>query len=77
MRVNRLWMAPVWWAVMLAMTRMMRELTANPSVGLLHAETWFGQTTLMVQYWRSNVHLQAYAHARERAQVVVSIGEQS
>lgn len=67
MRVNRLWLAPVWWGVALAMTRMLRELSADPSAGLLHAESWFGRTTLVVQYWRSHEHLQAYAHARERA----------
>ena len=35
------------------MGRMMRELAADPSIGLLSSEGYFGRTTMMVQYWRS------------------------
>ena len=67
MRVNRWWMLPAIWAVAGAMTRMMRELLADPSAGLLHPEGDAGRTTPMVQYWRSLDDLQRYAHDRERA----------
>lgn len=65
-RVNKWWMLPIAWAIGLAMTRMMRELEADSSLGLLSSESYFGRTTLAVQYWRSFEHLDRYAHARER-----------
>jgi hypothetical protein len=67
MRVNRPWKIHRWLPVMAAMPRMLRELSAAPELGFLGAETWFGRTTMMVQYWRSFEHLHAYAHAREHA----------
>lgn len=69
MRVNRLWLAPVWWGVTLAMKRMLDQLAGDPSSGLLRSEAWFGRTTILVQYWRSVEQLHAYAHAKERAHV--------
>jgi len=32
---------------------------------LLHVESWFGRTTLMVQYWRSFDQLHAYARQKD------------
>lgn len=69
MRINRWWAFPLWWPVVLAMPRMLRELEADPEAGLLGYESWFGRTTVMVQYWRSFEHLHRYAHDRERAHV--------
>ena len=66
MRVNKWWMLPVVWAVAASMTRMMRELVTDPSLGLLSSEGYFGRTTMMVQYWRSFEDLDRYAHAKER-----------
>lgn len=69
MRVNRWWKPWAWLPVAFAMGRMLRELAAAPERGLLGFESWPGRTTLLVQYWRSHEHLQAYAHDREQAHV--------
>ena len=67
MRVNRLWKVHKWWPVAGAMTRMLRELYAHPELGFLHAESWFGRTTILVQYWKSFEALEAYAKSRDHA----------
>jgi hypothetical protein len=61
MRINRPWKVHRWWPVARAMGAMLRELDAGGPLGLRHAETWFGRTTLMVQYWDSFEALEAYA----------------
>src|SRR6185437_1504678 len=66
-RFNKLWKVHKWAPVFLAMPRMIAELQRHPELGCLGANTWFGRTTLMVQYWRSFTHLEAYAKARDRA----------
>lgn len=50
-----------------AMVGMVKELEANPGLGYLGQESWFGRTGIQVQYWRSREQLLAYAHAREAA----------
>lgn len=67
MRINNLLLAQKWLPVAMAMPRMIRELSAHPEMGFLHAEPWFGRTTIMLQYWRSIEHLLAYARNRESA----------
>jgi fumigallin biosynthesis monooxygenase-like protein len=67
MRVNRLWRIDKWWPVATAMPRMIRELAQQPQTGFLHAETWFGRTTIMLQYWRSLEQLLAYARDKDGA----------
>jgi hypothetical protein len=64
MRVNRWWKFRQWFRVASAMPRMIRELNENPALGCLGGETWFGRTTIMVQYWRSMDALLSYAKAR-------------
>ncbi len=64
MRVNRWWLVHKWLRVVLAMTRMLRELYQHPELGFLGAEQWFGQTTIMVSYWRSMDQLMGYAKSR-------------
>ena len=68
-RANRWWNLPVVFGVARAMSRMMKELQADPDAGLLAYESYGGRTTLMVQYWRSLEHLHAYAHAREKQHI--------
>ena len=69
-RVNRWWTIPVVWGVAMAMGRMLRELAADPDIGLLASESYSrGRNQLVVQYWRSHEHLQRYAHAKERQHV--------
>lgn len=65
MRINSLWKVHQWWPVARAMPRMIRELSAQPELGFLHAEQWFGRTTIMVQYWQSFDHLETYAKNRD------------
>jgi hypothetical protein len=65
MRINHLWKVHKWWPVASAMPRMVRELISHPELGFLHAENWFGRTTIMLQYWKSFEALEAYAKARD------------
>ena len=58
MRINKPWKVHKWWPVFMAMPRMLKELEKNPEIGLL------GHTMgmkVIVQYWRSFDHLEAYA----------------
>ena len=66
-RVNRLWKIHKWLPVLRAMPRMLRELQADAESGLLGVESWFGKTSVMVQYWRSFEHLERYAKDAARA----------
>ena len=65
MRINRLWALHRWLPLTRAMPRMLAELAAQPALGMLGGEMWFGRTTILVQYWRSLDHLFAYARNRE------------
>ena len=68
MRVNKPWKVWSWWPVAQAMPRMLVELAKQPKLGLLHARSHFGFPNVMVvQYWRSFEHLEAYAKSREAA----------
>lgn len=64
MRVNRVWKIHKWLPVAFAMPRMVRELEGKPEYGFLGARQWFGNPTLMVQYWRSFEDLERYAKDR-------------
>ena len=61
MRVNRLWKVHKWLPVARAMPQMLRELRADPESGLLGFESWVGNPTISLQYWRSFEHLERYA----------------
>jgi Domain of unknown function (DUF4188) len=67
MRVNRPWKIRTWLRVGAAMPRMLAELYADPSTGFLGAQSWFGNPTIMVQYWRSFEALEAYARNPDKA----------
>jgi len=62
MRINKPWKVSKWWPVFAAMPRMLRELDANPSLGCLGYTPGF---RVIVQYWRSFDHLEAYARNKE------------
>ncbi len=64
MRVNRWWKIWQWLRTAIAMPPMLRELSANPELGFLGGESWFGRTTVMVTYWKSVDHLFRYARMR-------------
>lgn len=65
MRINRWWMIHRWLPPILAMARMIRELSLQPELGFLGGKTWFGRTIVLIQYWRSVEDLDAYAKARD------------
>lgn len=65
-RINRLRAVRDWAPVMAAMPRMLRELLAEPDLGLLGARTYLsGRVVLVVQYWASSDHLQRFATRRD------------
>ncbi|CAA6827172.1 MAG: Unknown protein [uncultured Thiotrichaceae bacterium] len=65
MRINKWWKVHKWLPVSMAMPKMIKELYENPDMGLISQESWVGRTTIMVQYWKSFEHLEAYAKNRE------------
>ncbi|MER5641052.1 DUF4188 domain-containing protein [Kitasatospora sp. NPDC002227] len=68
MRINNYRAVRSWWPVLLAMPRMLRELTRNPASGLLGFRgALTGPRSLeVVQYWESREKLLAYASAPEQ-----------
>jgi Monooxygenase af470-like len=63
MRINKPWKIHKWLPVFLAMPRMLRELEARPESGFLG---YIGGFSVIVQYWRSFDHLEAYARSQDR-----------
>ena len=61
LRINKLWKIHKWLPVVIAMPKMISELYANPEMGFMSHEQWFGRTTIMIQYWESFEHLENYA----------------
>ena len=58
MRINKPWKVHKWLPVFRAMPRMIRELETRPESGFLGHVMNLG---VIVQYWRSFEHLEAYA----------------
>jgi hypothetical protein len=67
MRLNRPWKVHKWWPLVQAMPRMLEELAAQPELGYIHGENWFGRTSISLQYWKSFEALEAYAKRRDKA----------
>lgn len=68
MRVNKFWKFGKWVPVFASMPKMLRELHADPDLGLLDSRTMVGGRVIMVvQYWRSEGHLERYAHSQVHA----------
>lgn len=67
MRINKPWKVHRWLPVARAMGRMLQELESTPDSDLLNVESWFGRTTMMVQYWRSFEALERYAKSPDMA----------
>lgn len=63
MRVNKVWRVWQWAPVFSAMPRMIAELAADPSRGMLGRPRTFisGRTVMLVQYWNSFEDLERYA----------------
>jgi hypothetical protein len=62
MRINRLWKLHKWLPVFSAMPRMLKELEKQPQSGFLGSVSG---GMLIVQYWRSFEHLEAYARSQD------------
>jgi hypothetical protein len=63
-RINRLRSVRTWWPAMQAMPAMLKELSADPSLGLLsHTQHLSPRGALVVQYWRDLDSLIGYAQA--------------
>lgn len=65
MRVNKFWKIHKWLPVSKAMSKMIKELESNPELGFLGHESWFGRTSVMIQYWKSINHLLEYAQNKD------------
>jgi Monooxygenase af470-like len=63
MRINKPWKLHKWLPVFLAMPKMLKELEAHPESGFLGHS---GIGRVIVQYWRSFDHLEAYARAKDK-----------
>jgi hypothetical protein len=62
MRVNAPWKVHKWWPVFRAMRPILAELSSQPESGFLgHTFGW----PVIVQYWRSFDHLEAYARSHD------------
>jgi len=61
MRINKPLMLHKFIPVLKAMPRMLKELYAQPELGLIHHEMWFSRTLILVQYWRSIEQLMDYS----------------
>jgi hypothetical protein len=62
MRINKPWKLHKWLPVFLAMPPMLKELDAHPESGCLG---YINSLGVIVQYWRSFDHLEAYARSRD------------
>jgi len=62
MRINKPWKLHKWLPVFLAMPKMLKELRARPESGFLGA---IFAPKVIVQYWRSFEHLEAYARSKD------------
>jgi hypothetical protein len=69
MRINQWWMVHRWLPLILAMRRMIIELSQQPEMGFLGGKSWFGRTIVLIQYWRSFQDLEVYAKASELSHV--------
>jgi hypothetical protein len=66
MRINKWWAFHKWVPVFIAMPPMIKELYANKDLGCQSMEHFFSlRTTLMIQYWRSEEELLAYARGQK------------
>jgi Domain of unknown function (DUF4188) len=60
-RINKPWHIHRWLPLVL-----LRELNDNGDPGFLGGQTWFGRTTVLIQYWRSIEELEVYSKAKHK-----------
>jgi hypothetical protein len=61
MRINRFWKLSKWLPVAIAMPKMLKELSRNPGSGFMGFQNYGGIPPVIVQYWKTFEHLEAYA----------------
>jgi hypothetical protein len=61
MRINRFWRIHKWIPILSAMPKMLIELSKNPDSGFLGYQMSGGIQPVLIQYWKSFEHLEAYA----------------
>lgn len=64
-RINRWWMIHRWLPLVLAMRRVVRDLSARPELGFRGGKTWLGRTFVLIQYWHSFEQLETYPSAED------------
>lgn len=64
MRINKLWKIHKWLPVAKSMPKMLKELSLNPESGFLGFQIVGSIAPLIIQYWKSFEHLEAYAKDR-------------
>jgi len=62
MRINKPWKIHKWWPVFSAMPKMIKELESKPELGMLGH---IAGLKVIVQYWRSFDHLEAFARSKD------------
>lgn len=62
MRINKAWKLQKWVPIAVAMRRMLKELEQRPESGFLGS---ISGGLMLLQYWRSFEHLEAYARSRD------------
>lgn len=65
MRINRLWKIHKWIPVVMSMPKMLIELSKKPESGFMGYQVMGGISPVIVQYWKSFEHLEAYAKDRD------------
>lgn len=65
MKINRFWKLHKWLPVASAMPKMIKELSQKPESGFLGYQIVGALSPVIVQYWRSFEHLEAYAKSRD------------
>jgi hypothetical protein len=65
MRFNNPLQVRQWWPVANAMPRMLKSIAEHPELGCLGTQSWFGRTTLLIQYWRDFESLDRFAKDRD------------
>jgi hypothetical protein len=64
MKINRLWKFHKWIPAAKAMPRMLKELSQKPESGFMGFQIYGSLSPVIVQYWKSFEHLEAYAKDR-------------
>lgn len=65
MRINRFWKIHKWLPVATAMPKMLKELSQKKESGFLGFQMSGGMPPVIIQYWKSFEHLEAYAKDRD------------